>query len=229
MKKAPPRLWWTLCCLVICVPAVKGQKRDVAFSRVLQPETDLVDIPTAGILDYGSVGTRVRFFSEGGTLGYLSFGVLQRLNIGASLNVDRFIGNVGAVDVQRPEIQLRLRFYDGSRFLPALALGFDSQGYLFDSRRTEDYLQKEHGLYLVASREIGLPGLQGHAGGNIADFDNDFLAAFFGVSYWVEDVFSLMAEWDNLRGVAESRVNAGARFYVTPFFNFDFAVRGIGR
>ena len=195
---------------------------------VLQPEVDLIDIPTASILDYGSFSGRVRFFSEGGALGFVSFGVLQRLNLGASLNVQKLVGNDSPVDAQRPEVQIRVRFYDGSRYLPAFAIGFDSQGYFYD-KTLKDYQQREHGLYLAATREIGLKGLFGHGGVNISDFNSDSAFGFFGLNYNIEDTVSLIAEYDNLRAVGKSRFNAGLRVFVTHFFHFDFAVREIGK
>ena len=225
------RRWWCLWVWVVISGWAWGQKIDSrrdASLNVLQPEVDLIDAPTASILDYGSYSGRVRFYSEGGALGYISFGVLQRLNLGASLNVQRLIGNATPVDAQRPEVQIRLRFYDGSRYLPAFAVGFESQGYFYD-RLKKDYLERERGLYLVASREIGLQGLFGHAGMNISDFNSDYLFGFLGLNFNIEDAVSLIAEYDNIRTFDVSRFNAGLRVFATPFFHFDFAVREIGK
>ena len=68
-------------------------------------------------------------------LGWLGFGVLQRLNLGASMQADRFIGTESSIKFVRPEIQVKFRFYDGGQYIPALALGYDGQGYFYDRVR----------------------------------------------------------------------------------------------
>ncbi|MEK9145062.1 MAG: hypothetical protein AAB339_05585, partial [Elusimicrobiota bacterium] len=41
---------------------------------LIEPDTQLIDVPTAGILDVGGFATQTRFFSEGGILEWLNFG-----------------------------------------------------------------------------------------------------------------------------------------------------------
>lgn len=200
----------------------------LAGGGLLQPDTELIDTPTASILDYGGYSSRTRFFSGGGILEHLSFGVFQRLNIGASLNVDHLIGTTSPVRVTRPEPQVKLRFYDGDRMIPALAVGFDGQGYLYH-RGDKRYSQRQRGLYFVGSQEIGLPGLEGHAGFNVSDFDSNSIFGSFAASYNVQDKVLLMVEWDNIHNFRDSRFNNGARIFITPAFHLDLAVRGIGQ
>ena len=193
----------------------------------LQPDTDLIDVPTAGILDYGGWSSRTRFFSTGGIVEWLNFGVFHRVNIGASFNIDRFLGTDSPVQLTRPELQLKLRCYDGDRTLPAVTVGFDGQGYLYN-RPDRRYNQRQHGLYVVGSHEVLLPGLEGHAGMNISDFDSNSIFGFMASSFNLRDKVLLMAEWDNINTAEDSRINMGFRVFVTPEFNIDFAGRGIG-
>ena len=197
-------------------------------TRLLSPDTELIDMPTAAVVDYGSFATRTRFFSNGGVLEWLSFGVFQRLNIGASLNVDRLLGTQTPVQITRPDLQVKFRFYDGTTILPALAVGFDGQGYMYN-RIDHRYDQRQRGLYLVGSQEIGIPGLQANAGINIPDFDNNPVAGFMGASYNIQDQVLIMAEWDNIANFPDSRLNTGFRVYITPNFSVDFAARTIGQ
>jgi hypothetical protein len=37
-----------------------------------------------------------------------------------------------------------------------------------------------------------------------------------------------MAEWDNVQSFGDSRLNLGAKVYVTPYFHFNVAVRELG-
>lgn len=195
---------------------------------LLPPDTDLIDMPTAAALDVGGFGARSRFFNGGGALQWLAFGVYPRVNLGASLHVDRLLGTDSPVQLTRPEIAVKWRIFDGDRLIPAFALGFDGQGYFYN-RPIKRYNNKQRGLYVVGTQEIGLPGLQGHAGMNISDFDDDDVFGFMGLSLNLYDRVKLMWEWDNIQNFFDSRVNTGLRFYVNPQFHTDFAVRALGQ
>jgi len=195
---------------------------------LIEPDTQLIDVPTAGILDVGGFATQTRFFSQGGVLQWLNFGVVHRVNIGASLNVQKLVGTDSPVQLTRPELQLRFRFYDGDRVIPAFAVGYDGQGYLYN-RPDKMYNQRQRGLYLTGTQEIGLPGLQGHAGMNISDFDSNAIFGFLGLSFDMRDRAAVIAEWDNIHNYSESRVNLGLKVYVAPNAYVCFAVRGVGQ
>lgn len=197
-------------------------------SSLLQPDVDLVDVPTSFVLDYGGYSSRSRFFSSGGVLQYLAFGVFQGLNIGASLNVDNLIGTDTTVRLREPNVQVKYRFYDGDRLLPSLAIGFDGQGYRYN-QLAKRYNNRHRGFFLVASQELGLPGLLLHPSVNVSDFDSNSFFGAFGLSYNIHDKVALMTEWDNINKIYESRFNSGLRIYITPGFHLDFAVRGIGQ
>ncbi len=197
-------------------------------SGLLLPDTQLIDVPTAAVADHGGFSSRTRFFSNGGVVEHLSFGVYPRVNIGASTNVDGLIGSRPPVRITRPELQFKMRFYDGDRFIPAFAVGFDGQGYLYN-RGDKRYNQRQHGLYFIGSQEIGLPGLLAHAGMSISDFDTNDIGGILALSYNVQDKVMPMMEWDNINNFTESRFNIGLRVYLLPHFHFDFALRGIGQ
>jgi len=196
-------------------------------SGLLLPDAELIDLPTAAALDLGGFYSRTRFFLQGGVLEWLAFGVYPRVNIGVSAHVDRLVGNATPVQITRPELQVKIRFFDGDRLIPAFAVGYDGQGYFYN-RNEKRYNHRQRGLYVVGTQEIGLPGLQAHAGMNISDFDNNGLFGMMGVSMNVQDKLKLIAEWDNINNFHDSRANMGFRVYMTPFFNFDFSVRAIG-
>lgn len=211
--------------LLACAPAWAGDKGEAP----VLPDVEMIDVPTAGILDYYGFMFKTRFYSAGGVLGALNFGVLERLNLGASMSVDRLVGSDSPIKMRRPEIQVRFRFYDGGYYIPALALGYDGQGYYYDSD-AKKYMEKGRGLYLTGSKEIGVPGLALHGGFNVPDFDNNYLFGFLGLNYTLEEKVAFMAEYDNLFHTDDpSRLNLGTRIYVTPYFQLDLALRGLGR
>lgn len=209
-------------------PALAARDKDKGEAVVL-PDVEMIDIPTAGILDYYGFQVKTRFYSGGGVLGALNFGVLERLNLGAAMTVDRLIGSDSEIKMRRPEIQVKFRFFDGGYYIPAAAVGYDSQGYYYDSA-AKKYQEKGKGLYLVGSKEIGVPGLVAHGGFNVPDFDNNYLFGFAGLNYTLEDKVAFMVEYDSLfHNDDPSRLNLGTRVYITPYFQLDMAVRELGR
>ena len=214
--------------LLAAAPALAAKDKDKGESVVL-PDVEMIDVPTAGILDYYGFMVKTRAYSGGGVLTGLNFGVLERLNLGAAMTVDKFIGSDSGIKMRKPEIQVKFRFYDGGYYIPAAALGYDGQGYFYnpDSKK---YLEKGKGLYLVGSKEIGIPGLALHGGFNVPDFDNNYLFGFLGMNYTLEDKIAFMLESDSMfHSDDPSRLNAGTRIYITPYFQLDFALREIGR
>lgn len=208
--------------------AQKGADLEEKPEGVMLPETGLIDVPTAGILDYYGFLIKTRFYSEGGVLGSLNFGVLERLNLGASMTVDRLVGSDSPVRMVRPEIQVRYRFHDGDYYVPAMAVGFDGQGYFY-RKALKKYMEKGRGMYVVGSKEYLLPGLMFHGGLNVPDFDDGYIFGFLAANYTIGDKVAFMFEYDNLfHSDVPKRVNFGARFFVTPYFHIDAAMRDIG-
>lgn len=210
-------------------PAIEGAPvTSASQASLITPDTELIDVPTAAALDLGGFYTRTRFFSSGGILESLAFGVYPRVNLGLSMNADGVIGVGDPLRLRRPELQFKFRFFDGDHILPAVAMGFDSQGWIYN-QRIKDYNQRERGFYLVGSKEVGLPGLMAHAGFSISDFDSNDIGGMLAGSWNIRDKVLFMTEWDNINDFVDSRFNFGTRFYVTPSFNFEFSLRGIGQ
>jgi len=212
---------------------IKPKERSSASSEatsggLLAPDTDNIDAPTAAVLDYGGYAARSRFYSNGGILQYVDFGVFQSLNLGASLTMDSIVGSSRDVRLRAPNAQVKYRFYDGDNIIPAFAVGYDGQGYDYnyiDKR----YNHRQRGFYVVGSQELGVPGLEIHPSVNISDFDTNSFFGSIPLSFNIRDKAKLMAEWDNINNFHDSRVNAGLRAYLTPNFHVDFAVRSIGQ
>lgn len=208
--------------------AAEGAAAGGGSGGLLQPDVNVIDAPTSAVLDYGGYSSLSRFYAQGGVLEYVNFGIFQSLNLGGSLSMDGIIGNSRNVRLRAPNVQVKYRFYDGDRWFPSAALGYDGQGYDYNSV-DKRYNNRQRGFYVVATQELGVPGLEVHPSMNISDFDSN---AFFGsipLSYNIKDKVSLLAEWDNIQNFLDSRFNAGVRAYLTPHFHLDFAVRRIGQ
>lgn len=192
----------------------------------MSPEVEVVDIPTADVLDPMTYSTTFRFYSEGGLTGRFILGPLKRVNLGISFDAQRVIGG-GDPHMVTPAVYFKVKAFDGNDYLPALAAGYDNQGMLWQES-TRDYLNPAKDLYFVGSHALFVPNLDLHAGINVNHFDTGAQTyGFFGTSFKFTPSFALLMEYDNIRNGRDNRFNVGGRFWVAPYFNVDFAARNI--
>ena len=216
-------------CLMLTAPVFAAQGDPISL------ETTLIDVPTAETLDRYQASFLTRAYDHGTVMESIDFGVFPRINLGVSVAVHELLGSSSSVRVLDPDFQAKWKIYDGSLYLPAIAVGYDGRryGYGYDTKRnytkTKDYLDDRKGGYVTLSREIIVPGLNATAGVNLSDFDVDDLYMFTGLFYHLAEQASLTAEWDNIRNIRDSRLNLGVRFYLHPSLALDGAVRRIGR
>lgn len=160
----------------------------------------LVDMPTAGMPDKGSMVLDVSFYQEGGVLMGVGVGIHDRFSFGISYGGSRIIGSGSPIMNPIPGVNLRLRVLEEGLVLPALVLGFDSQGkdgYLKDLSR---YQVKSPGLFAVASKNYSFLGYMSlHGGVNYcferADGDRD-INVFAGVEKTIGPVLSAVLEYN---------------------------------
>jgi hypothetical protein len=205
----------------------KGTRAPAARDGGPMPNTEIVDAPTTAVLDNYGFSSRSRFYAQGGVLQYLTFGVYPGVNLGVSGAIDGLIGDEKNVRLRSPTVQVKYRFFEGDNELPSLAVGFDGQGYRWNSG-FKRFNQRQRGLYLVATKEVGVPGFEFHPSFNISDFDSNAIFGSLPLTLNIRDKATLLAEWDNIANFRDSRLNAGLRAHLTPRFNVDFAVRAIG-
>ncbi len=187
----------------------------------------VIDAPTAHALEAGDFETRSRFFSGGGILEYAYFGVFDRLDVGASLNTDGIIGS-GPAHIQAPEAELKWEFFRGRHYWPAMSIGYDGQGYDYN-QKTRSYNEARRGAYFVFTQKLGIPELAVHPSINVSDFNQSGLSGAIPLTLRLGRVATLLAEWDQLGPVDDSRFNAGIRFHITHGFALDFDARSIGQ
>lgn len=201
-------------------------------------ETMLLDVPTAQVLDRYQASFLTRAYSHGSLMETIEFGVFPRINLGVSFSAHELVGNSSSVKVLSPDFQAKWKLFDGDLYLPAIAIGYDGRRYGYGYKdhlytypidKSKEYMDNRKGGYIAMSREIIIPGLDASAGLNFSDFDWEELYFFTGMSYVFKDAIGLVAEWDNIRNIRDSRFNAALRFYLHPSLSLDAAVRRIGR
>lgn len=128
----------------------------------------LVDAPTAGILRPGDFRADVRIYQRGGMVAGLSAGVSNRVMFGVFFGGTNIIGDSQQIQWNSvPGIHLNYRIIEESLRMPAVTIGFDSQGMgPYYSEKTVKYPQinaapndslnrydfKSRGFFLVVSK-----------------------------------------------------------------------------
>ena len=140
----------SIAALLACIGTTAIGQGSAGTDGKLEPRF-LVDMPTAGMPDKGAMVLDVDFYKEGGVLFGISAGILDRFSFGISYGGSRIIGSGSPEMNPVPGVNLRIRILEEGMLLPALVLGFDSQGkdgYLKDLDR---YQIKSPGLFVAKS------------------------------------------------------------------------------
>lgn len=198
----------------------------------------VIDMPTAGVLEKGFVDVTADIMGEGVLITYLDVGVFKNLSFGISYGGANVIGT-GSIDWYKwPGINIRVRVLDEKNSLPAITLGFDSQGtgmYFEDESR---YTFKSPGFFAAASKNFELWGfLALHATGNYSLEGNDgdnFANLMFGAEKTIGSEVSFIIEYnfafndDNSEfGTGKGYLNAGLRWSAGSGFTIEFDLRDL--
>ncbi len=206
--------------------------------------TELIDTPTAGLPGKGTYSLSLRMQPYGGLLGGISIGLAERLALGMSY------GGTGIIGYGTPDwnaqvgVQARIRLLDESYVGPAIAIGFDSQGFGAFHRDTLDrYDIKSKGFYAMASKNYIFLGRLGfHAGLNYSmeRRDDQKVVDFFGgVEKGLSPELALVADYDfafndnqedSLFGENKGGyLNAGVRWTYAEKLAIEFGMKNLLR
>ncbi len=177
----------------------------------------LVDIPTAGMLHKSTYAIDISFYQEGGVLLGLSAGILDRLSFGLSYGGSKLIGS-GTPDMNKaPGVNVKIRIIEENLVMPAIVIGFDSQGRDGFLKTLDRYRIKSLGFYAAASKNYELLGFFSiHGGVNYSlersDDDKD-VNLFAGVEKTLGPVVSLMLEYNLASNDSDRRAIGKGRGY----------------
>jgi hypothetical protein len=199
----------------------------------------LIDIPTAGMLGRGAFAMDADFFQNGGLGIALSAGALDRLSFGISYSGTGVIGNSSVTMQKLPGVNIKIRLFDESLAIPAIAIGFDSQGKEAYIDSTERFTIKSRGVYAVASKNYSMFGnFSVHGGVNFSmernDGDKD-MDVFVGAEKSFGRDISLLGEYDfgfndnNNRALGQGKgyFNLGVRWSFGNGFTLGFDLKNI--
>jgi len=178
-----------------------GQEQVSEAYLDLQPR-QLIDAPTAWTLPRGAFDLVLRVYPPGGILGQVSIGLSSRFQLGISYGAEGIISEQKAHGNPRLEFNVKLRLLDEKYYLPAIAVGYNSQGYGAYDDAEERFAYKSKGLFGVLTRSLYFYGLTlgGHAGINYSiqdkGDDDEEPTLFFGLDTRFHDDVAMVAEYD---------------------------------
>ncbi|MCX7940250.1 MAG: hypothetical protein N2555_00565 [Endomicrobia bacterium] len=167
--------------------------------------TECVNIPTAEVADYGIGELKVRVYTGGGIITRFVFSPFARICFGGSLDVEKFIG-YETPEVHEPAFYFKWKVFDGAKIFPAVAVGYDGQGYNFVNK---SYLFPPKGIFLTFSQNVLLEKLFVDLGVNLSKYKEETkMFGFLSTRFTLEELVNLAVEWENIGGENDiQRVN----------------------
>ncbi len=145
----------------------------------------LVDMPTAGILEKGFVGITMDVMPAGVVISKLEVGVFTNFSFGLSYGAANLIGSGNPDWYSLPGINARIRLFDETETIPAITLGFDSQGKGIYDDASNRFEIKSPGFFAAVAKNFELLGyLSLHGGINYSlerDDDDKDLNGWIGL------------------------------------------------
>lgn len=200
----------------------------------------LIDMPTAGILEKGFVGVTTDVMPAGVLITRLEVGAFDNISFGISYGGANIIGSGTPRWYRLPGASFRFRLFNESTTLPAITLGFDSQGKgeYFDS--TSRYAIKSPGFFGAVSKNfefLGYLSLHGTINYSLETKDGDnFTNMFIGFEKTVGPSISIVCDYNfalndnNLNdyyGKGNGYLNAGIRWVLGQGFTVGFDLRDL--
>ncbi len=172
------------------------------YSYDNQPPRQLVDCPTAATMPRASFDVQLRASANGSLVGQTTIGLHRRFMVGMSYGGEKVLGDQSADWYDEVEFIVKYQLITENIYMPAIALGYEGQGYGRYYNDFERFMYKSKGFYGVVSKGYKTyqwsSGL--HAGAYYSlesDIDNDDdVSVFFGADLQLQDDLLLVAEYD---------------------------------
>ncbi|MDA3861111.1 MAG: hypothetical protein PF445_07770 [Melioribacteraceae bacterium] len=199
----------------------------------------LIDMQTAGVLEKGYVGVGIDVMPQGVMISAIEVGVFNNFSFGISYGAENVIGSGDVSFYPLPGVYAKGRIFDEDEMMPAIAIGFDSQGKGEYNDSLNRYQIKSPGLFVASSKNFELLGyLSIHAMLNYTlerdDNDKDLNLAI-GVEKTIGSKVSLYAEYDFALndnnplslGSGKGYLNFGVRWAIAEGFTVGLDLRDV--
>lgn len=233
MRPSRRPLLLLLLALLLAAPPAPAEETDAV---------DLIDAPTATMIPHAAYDTSLRLYSGGGVIFRLRVGLRESVLFGFSFGGTNLLGTGDPDWNPRVEFIIRGLLLRESYLGPAIALGYNSQGYGFYDKANERYQIKSRGFYAVASKHFLFLGDLGlHGGMNYSlerDDDDDEANFFLGLEKSIHPSLDLLVEYDaatndnadnGIFGEGKGYLNAALLWRVTESLALEADFRNLAR
>lgn len=197
----------------------------------------IIDMPTAGIIEKGIVAVTTDFLPDGVLIQWIEAGVFENVSIGISYGGSNFIGSGNINWYKWPGVTFRARILNETVYVPAITLGFDSQGKGEYFKDDERYAIKAPGFFAAVSKNFELLGyfsLHAETNYSLEGNDDNYVDLRVGFEKTIGSSFSLVGEYDfafndnnSGFGIGRGYLNAGLRWSPGPGFTLGFDMRNL--
>ena len=171
-------------------------------TNLLEPRR-VIDAPTAATLPQGVFEMDGRVYPSGGAQLAANIGIFSRFMFGVSYGAQNLVSDEPPDWNPRVEFFAKFKIIEENWYFPAIAAGYDRQGYGRWDDSLDRYLIKSKGFFAVVSKTYNLQGLAAgfHGGVNYNPFeaekDRDKSPNFFvGQDTRISNYVALLAEYD---------------------------------
>jgi hypothetical protein len=240
MKNSSLRLIGISVFLFVFIPYMALCQVSAGASSTIEPRF-LVDVPTAGMIPDRTFAFDMNYFQDGGILVGFSGGVFNRILIGISYGGTNLVGAEKPTWNKTIGFQFRGRLLEESLMIPAILLGYDSQGkeeYIDSLGR---YTIKSLGFYIVGSKSYKLYGFFSiHGGINYTlekGEESQHANLFAGAEKTIGPYVSLVGEYNagfndqnvNALGRGRGYMNFGLKMALGKSFALSFYLKDVTR
>ncbi len=188
---------YVLMALMLCSPLFA---QGTSGSDAKYEYRTLIDFPTAGILQKGQSAVSLNLLPFGSVMAKVEVGVFENFSFGVSYGGENVIGTGNINWYKLPGVNVKLRVLDETFAVPAISIGFDSQGKGRYLNELDRYEIKSPGFYAAVSKNfevLGYLGLHGVINYSLERNDGDKdLNLAFGVEKTLGSRVSFILEYN---------------------------------
>lgn len=194
-----------------------------------------VSAPTAGVLKKGEAKIINKIYKDNGMIIGAQVGLFDNFMFGFTYGGEDIVGDKKPTWHKNVEFSAKFRIIDETEKVPAIAIGYDSQGHGTYYNELNRYEIKSKGFYLVASKNYKMLGLVGFDLGinqtlERDDKDKD-LNLFAGIYKTIGNNLTVMADYDlakndnakdEYHGIDKGYLNAGVELTINEHLSLKF-------
>ncbi len=161
----------------------------------------IVDMPTAGMLAKGNYSVNANIYTPGGIMLDFNAGLFKNFSMGVGFSGVGIIGRDDISFQKMPGFNLKFRVIDEQKNIPAIAIGFNSQGHGAWIKNLDRFETMSPGFYLAASKNFvwSIGEIAAHFGLNYSiepNSDNKAVNFYLGAEQSIGSNFAINIEYN---------------------------------